>query len=250
MNSSPLVVPAAVLLVLGCHLHIDGQMSYLVNGVRLDEQHREVLDVDLWSADALVVELSAGDARVEWTDGPTQIIAVLHEVTEFDAYLEFAGGRLTVETHSGEPARIGDLIVRTSCPLPRLILSSGLGDLTVEGVQIDGELSLSSGAGDVTVRSAGHPLEVELSTGMGDVAVRSLECPALAASTGMGDIALREVTAAVASVSSGMGDVELVLCSFEDLDASTGMGDIDTSGSRYERADLDSGLGSIRGRRD
>ena len=240
-----LAAPAALVLGSGCHINFDGIDSYYVDGVRLGEEHEEVLELTTWSEQGLSVAVNAGDVEILHGAGPTRIEAQIHEVSLGDGYLEYRDGKLVVETHSGEPAVLGKVTVWTDQPLTSLHASSGMGDVVVEDVAVNGELSLSTGAGDISVELDGAPTEASASTGMGDIRLVAFDCTALDASTGMGDVYVRSVESQLASLSSGMGDVEVHGSRFVELDASTGMGDVDVIETDCEHADLDSGLGSV-----
>jgi DUF4097 and DUF4098 domain-containing protein YvlB len=239
------VALAALVLAPACHIDFDDG-TFLVDGVRLTEQHEENLEIPGWHSQGLKVELAAGDARVRPTDGPTRIVATVHEKYLHDARIEYVGGRLVVETDSGEPAAIGDLTVWTGERIPELSISTGAGDIDVEHVEILGSLTLSSGFGDISVEEGGRLARCDFSTGMGDIALASFVCDDLEATSGMGDVELRSIECAVAELSTGMGDVDVLGSRFDRLEASTGMGDVDASRTEYGSASLDSGMGSVR----
>ncbi len=233
----------AIVLAPGCHIDLDS--GFTVNGVRLQEEHEENLEIVAWDSRGLIMELALGDARVESTSGPTRIVATVHERYHGDARLEYKDGELVVETNSGEPGALGDVSIYTSGPIPNLVIATGTGDILVDSVRIDGNLSLSSGLGDISVLHGGSLGDGNFSTGMGDIELVSFDCRHIAASSGMGDVSLNQITSSVAEVATGMGDVSLVASNFDRLTASTGMGDIDAAGTSYGSADLDTGMGSV-----
>lgn len=229
-----------------CHLHAGNR--FVVDGVRLDAHHEETLTLESWPAGGLVLESHQGDVTVERGPGPIEILVVVHERSLGDAHVHLEEGRLVTRSARGETSAIGRIRLRTDRPLADLTLSTGMGDVKVIEVEIQGRLSCSTGMGDVLVRAAGSPDAVDLSSGMGDVEAASLSCKRLSASSGMGDVDLDGVTADEARLSSGMGDVSIVRSTGKTLEADTGLGDVDLVESSFESRDLSTGLGSVDSR--
>lgn len=226
----------------GCHVSFG--RGIVVDGVRLEHHHEEVLSTSGWGAQGLTVESPMGDVRVERSAaGEADTITVeVYEHTAGDATAALEAGKLVVRSRSGQPAAVGDVVVRTAA-LSSLRVASGMGDVDVRGVAVASSLVVETGKGDVHVRDAGAPERLELSTGMGDVELAGTSCRTLAASTGMGDLDLTHVVGEEAKLSSGMGDVTVEDGSFRSLDASTGLGDVTCVRTTYEEGDLDSGMG-------
>lgn len=243
LNLGLLALP---LSLASCHLHAGSR--FVVDGVRLDAHHEEVLTLESLPAGGLVLESHQGDITVERGPGPIELIVQVHEQKLGDAHLHLDGNRLVSRTADGSTSAIGRIRLRTDRPLADLTLTTGMGDIELTEVEVSGRLQCSTGMGDLVVRAAGKPDAVELSTGMGDVLASGLTCRKLAASSGMGDVDLDGVTAEEARLSSGMGDVSLVRCSGKTLEADTGLGDLDLVESSFETRELSTGLGSVDSR--
>lgn len=239
----PLLFASLAGTAAGCHVSLGS--SLVVDGVRLEERHDEVLEVPRWGPEGLTVESAMGDVRVEAArpDEPTSIRVVVHERVPGDARAVLEGGRLFTRSISGDPSAVGDVVVRTGA-LPRLAVTTGLGDVELRDVAIEDGLTIETGKGDVAVIGAGAPTRVVATTGMGDIELAHLSCGDLRAESGLGDIEARAVQGDSAKLASGLGDVEVEDCSFRALDASTGLGDVECTRTTYEVGELGSGLGS------
>lgn len=229
----------------GCHVSMGWGSNLVVDGVELEERHDEVLEVPSWGPEGLTVESAMGDVRVEAAraDEPTSIRVVVHEKVPGDARAVLEGGRLFTRSASGDPSAVGDVVVRTG-DLPRLAISTGLGDVELRDVAVEVVLTIETGKGDIAVVGAGAPERVVVATGLGDIELARLSCRELRAESGLGEVEARAVQGDSAKLSSGLGDVELEDCSFRALDASTGLGDVECVRTTYEVGDLESGLGS------
>jgi len=215
------------LLTSACIIRLNSR-DYMVDGVELEQQHTETIEVQAWEASGLTLRSAAGDIHVEPTSGTNRIEVTLHEKTLGDAYAVFAGGRLEARTHSGEPHAIGDVRVYSNDLLPVLDVETGMGDIVIHGAVQQGE--------------------ARLDTGMGSIGIRGASFTKLTAETGMGDIDLADVTAAEARLESGLGDVSVTGSRLQSVRADTGMGDIDCRDSELGHHEFDAGLGSVRTR--
>lgn len=241
----------SALALAGCRITLgghDGTSSIVVDGVELEEQHVESMEIDAWAPQGLVVAASLGDVRVVRTEGPNEVVVTLHETVEGDAFLRYEDGRIVGATHSGEPCAIGDVTVRLSSAPDKLECSTGAGDVDVDWCGTAREVRLESGLGDITARDAERVELLLAATGMGSVRVERATCGRLQASSGMGDVDVRECRAESATLESGMGDVEARESSFGKLEASTGMGDVSCRSSSYDEGHLESGLGDVHER--
>ena len=117
-----------------------------------DHEHLESPAITEWPAAGLNLASDFGTVRVETTQGENRLEVVLHEKTPGDASVELIEGRLVLTTKSGEKAGIGHVTLLTRGPLPPLTLSTGMGDVRVDKVEILGSLEASSGMGDVRVQ--------------------------------------------------------------------------------------------------
>lgn len=233
----------------GCHISIGHDHSMRVNGVELEAEHEEFVEVAGWGDEGLRLDCNAGDVRVVPSpDGRDGIQLTLHETTHGDAHARFENGEIVLHTASGQPAAIGDATVYISTAMPRLVVNTGMGDIDVGKVRLTGPASLSTGMGDVSIDGLSECGRVSVSTGMGDVEVERSKFQEINASSGMGDVELTSVTAGEGDLSTGMGDVDVLRSSFGNLDASTGLGSIDCTGTSYEKSNLDTGLGSVKTR--
>lgn len=241
-NAALVLLPA---VATGCiiPLHLN---NVVVDGVELEEKHTETIEIPAWHESGLKIRSWGGEVHVEATSGPSRIVVTVHELTPGDARAAYEGGELIARTKSGEPYAIGDVQVFTGGSLPALDVDTGMGDVLLHGVAIEGAVRLETGMGDVEILDVNAPDRVEASSGMGSIEVRSTACATLRASSGMGDIHLAGVTATEASLGSGMGDVTLRDSQLATVRASTGMGDIDCRDSRIGDHDFETGLGSVR----
>lgn len=237
-------------LAAGCSIHVGcaGGSHWCVDGVRLDEQHTEVLATPSLGADGLVLELSAGQVRFEPTTGPSSIEVVVHEKTKGDASVRFEGGKLVVTTHSGEPAALGDVLVRANGPLAKASIDTGAGDITLNGLRVQSSLRIESGAGGVSYTDGDVQGDLTIESGAGDIAVERVHCADMTVSSGAGDVRLAAVTARKAELDSGAGDLSISRCELVELDADTGVGDVDIVDSSYQKGDFDTGIGDVRER--
>jgi hypothetical protein len=227
-----------------CHLGRHDRVE--VDGVRLPDEHEEILTLESWPAGGLVIEAHLGDLRIETGPGPTTLTVLVHERSPGEAHAHLEGNRLVARAAEGATCALGRVVVRTAGPVEGLTLSTGMGDVVLDGVRVLGNLSLSTGMGDVEVRGAGEPESVRISTGMGDVSVGALACRRLEASSGMGDVSVNGLAAEEVEVSSGMGDVSIRGSKGGSVKAGTGLGDVDLAESSFATRELDSGLGRVR----
>ena len=237
------LAPLFLLAASGCHIGFD--RGIVVDGVRLEEKHQEVLDIGEWSSAGLSIESHQGDIRIEPTTGSTSISLEVYEQSLGDAQAAYEDGVLVARTKSGKPCAIGDVTVRTSGPIPDLSISTGMGSVSLRDVAIQDELRVVTGMGDIDALGPGEPREIVLESGMGSVELENARCKKLRARSGMGDLDLSGVTADDAEISSGMGDVALRRSTFDQVRASTGMGDVDCIESTYASGDFDTGLGDV-----
>lgn len=232
-------------LCASCHLY--GRDGVVIDGVRLPAKHEEVLTLESWPADGLVIEAHRGDVRVERGEGATTLRVVLLEREPNEAHAHVVDGKLVARAANGATCAIGDVVVRAPGSLHGLVLSTGMGDLSVQGVEVQGHLRLSTGMGDVDVHAGGQPRTVELASGMGDITVKNLGCARFSAETGMGDVSVDGLEASEhAEISSGMGDLDIERSRGARVKAGTGLGDVDVTESSFAVRELDSGLGRVR----
>ena len=234
------------LTLAGCHFPLHDHL--VVDGVKLEHHHEEVLTLESWPENGLVIEARRGDVRVERAEGPTTVRVEVHERAPGEGHVHIDGGRLVARAANGAACAIGEVLVRTSGPAKGLVLTTGMGDVTLTGILAEGKLVLTTGMGDVLVLGIGSPERIELASGMGDVRVRGARCARLSADTGMGDIELEDVEAESAQLECGMGDVEVTRSRGGRLEASSGMGDVEVMESSFATNALDTGLGSVRQR--
>lgn len=237
------LAPLFLLAASGCHLGFD--RGIVVDGVRLEEKHQEVLDVGEWSSAGLKIESHQGDIRIESTTSSTSITLELYEENIGDAQAAYEDGVLVARTKSGRPCAIGDVVVRSAGPIPDLSISTGMGSVSLRDIAIQEKLRVVTGMGDIDALGPGEPKEIVLESGMGSVELENARCNRLRAKSGMGDLDLSDVTAADAEVSSGMGDVALRRSTFDQVRASTGMGDVDCVESTYASGEFETGLGDV-----
>lgn len=243
---SRFLAPLSFLALSACHISLHDHVT--VDGVRLPVQHEEVLTLEAWPATGLVIRAHQGDVRVEHAEGPTTLTVVVHEREPGQAHAHFEDGKLVARAANGAKCAIGRVHLRTSGPALGLEIDTGLGDVELRGVRVEGRLAIETGMGDVTLSGAGEPQTVELASGMGDIAVTQLRCKRLEAGTGMGDVSVDGLEAEEVELSSGMGDVDVERSRGGRIEASSGMGDVVLVESSFTSKDLDTGLGSVRER--
>lgn len=250
--SSVLGLSLLVLLAASCSIHVGcaGGSHWCVNGVRLEEQHTEVLTAPTLGADGLAIDIPAGQVRFEPTTGPSSIEVVVHEKTKGDASVRFEGGRLVVTTQSGEPAALGDVLVKANGPLSKASIDTGAGDVSLNGLHVQSSLHIDSGAGGVSFVDGSVQGDLSIDSGAGDVALERVTCTDLKLSSGAGGIRVVGVEARRAELDSGAGDLRLSQCTLVEIDADTGVGDVDVLDCTYQKSDLDTGIGDVRVRND
>lgn len=244
-------LPCTIVLSLCASLsacHIGFSQDITVDGLRLTAKHEQVLSLPDWPVSGLVIEAHMGDLRVEFADEPTTLIVLLHEREPNVARADIEDGRLVARTADGTPCAIGRVLVRTRGPALGLTLETGMGDVVVRGVRVEGDLKISTGMGDVQVEGTGEVGSISLSTGMGNVEVGALECARIEAETGMGNIHVAGIEAREAELSSGMGNVEVERSKGSRVKAESGLGDVVLSDSSFEVRDLETGLGRVKER--
>lgn len=237
------------LCVLGlsaCHITLHDSIT--VDGERLPARHEEVLTLEEWPAEGLVIEAHQGAVRAERAAGPTTLTIVVHEQKPLEAHAHLEGGRLVARAPNGAPCAIGEVVLRTSAQVKGLVLGTGMGDVELHAVPVEGELRLLTGMGDVELHDAGEPRTIELSTGLGDIAASGARCARFSARTGMGNVSVQGLEAEEAELSSGLGDVDVERSKGGRLVASSGLGDVEVVASSFAASDLDTGLGQVRER--
>ncbi len=182
-------------------------------------------------ADVTSVEVQIPHGSVQIRTAPSGEPGYVEAETECE--VESVGGRLRITRHSGWPS---DLEVALPASVRRLQLSTGHGDVEVEGV--DADLELETGHGDIR---AGNGARGELHTGRGDIHVGAWR-GRLSTNTGRGNI---EVDAAPEGLeaSTGRGDVQVGSAGGR-VEASTGRGNL-VFGRLSGDAELQSGKGDV-----
>ncbi|TAJ24476.1 MAG: hypothetical protein EPO68_01360 [Planctomycetota bacterium] len=251
-SSSVLGLSLLAAISAGCSLHVGcaGGSSWNVNGVRLTEQHTEVLAAPSLGADGIAIDIPAGQVRFESTTGAPSIEVVVHEKTKGDASVRYERGALVVTTKSGEPAALGDVLVRTNGPLAKASIDTGAGDVSLNGLQVQAGLRVDSGAGGVLFSDGSVQGDLSIESGAGDVELARVKCADLKLSSGAGDIRIAAVEARKAELDSGAGDLRLSNCTLVEIDADTGVGDVDVVDCTYQKSDFDTGVGDVRVRSD
>jgi len=232
-----------VLFLSACHISLHDEWT--VNGVRLDAHHEEVLTLAAWPSEGLVIDAHQGDLRVEEHDGAPTLTVEVRERTLGEARAVVEGGKLIARAENGATCAIGRVVVRAHGPVRGLSLTTGCGDVEVNGLAVEGALSVSSGVGDLTVERAGQPASLELETGVGDLSVSHTHTARLSAETGTGSVRCDDIEAADVTLESGVGDLEVAHSKVGRMKADTGVGDIELIESSFETKDLDTGVGSV-----
>ncbi|MBM3977904.1 MAG: DUF4097 domain-containing protein [Planctomycetes bacterium] len=242
-----LCLPLVLSFLAACSIHVgcSGGSRWCMNGVHLDESHTEVLNTPSLGADGIALDISAGQVRFEPANGAASIEVVVHEKTKGDASVRFEGGKLVVSTKSGEPAAIGDVIVRTDGPLAKVSIATGAGDISLSGLQVRSELRIDSGAGDVSYLDGSVEGNLSIDSGAGDLALERVKCADLELSSGAGDIRVARVEAKRAEFDSGAGDIDVSNCALVEIDADTGVGDVEVVNCSYQKSRFDTGIGDV-----
>ncbi|MEO0651270.1 MAG: DUF4097 family beta strand repeat-containing protein [Planctomycetota bacterium] len=210
----------------------------------LDFERTVILDAGESGAGDLVIEIQVGDIEVHGTDGPTRVIAQLHEESPGVGELEWVDGRLVLDTYDGE-ARIGDVRIEVGTVHGDLWLETGVGDVSAERVDVRGSIQISVGAGDVSLVQLGGPIEVRVDSGVGDVRLRDLDAEQVTIEHGVGDLMLEGLSADRVHAGTGVGDIDLDYCYVDELEAASGIGDVSIGSSTVGHRQLEVGLGSI-----
>ena len=229
-----------------CHIHIDDSSgSWTVDGVHLDEKHVDTIQILEWDPEGLDIDVAVGDVSVVSTDGPTEIVATLHEVEQGDAQLEYRDGKLTWESKTKDTAAISDVTVRVNGMLPALTISTSAGDVDIRDVILSAALLISTGAGDIRVQASGDLTSADFSTSAGDIRLSGFKSPKVTVSSDVGDLSLTDISTGMTDLSTDVGDIRARGCDLGILEASTGIGDIDVSEASYKDADLSTSIGDI-----
>jgi hypothetical protein len=236
----------AALALSACHIALHDDVT--VDGVRLPAHHEEVLTLETWPAAGLVIQAHQGDVRVEPGEGPTTLTVLVHEREPLEAHAHIEDGRLVARATNGAACVIGRVLLRTSGPALGLELGTGMGDVELRDVSVEGRLKLATGMGAVRLGAPGRPQSVELSSGMGDIAATDVRCARFEAETGLGDVRVERLEAEEAELSSGMGDIEIERSRGGRIEANSGMGDVELVESSFGARDLGTGLGRVRER--
>lgn len=244
MVAHRLALVLSSILLGSCHLHFRSGGGVEVDGVHLTDHHVETLSLEGWPAEGLAIQAHVGDVVIVHGDGPTTLEVEVWEREPGAAHARVQEGRLEAHAVKG-PCAVGDVTIHTSATVRGLSVATGLGDVRLRGVRVEGEATLATGLGDVEVREAGSPSLLKLESGMGDVDVRDLSDTKLVVETGMGDVVLVDVAGPLGTCTTGMGDIELLRCRLERVEGETGIGDIEARDSTFSERELSSGLGSV-----
>ena len=229
-----------------CIISIGGKSSWLGWGWSdLEHSHVEelALDPDL---DRLDVVTGSGDILVRRDEGAPRLVVTVREEEPGDGMAYLDGHTLRVRSRSGDDVAIGAVEVYLAGETGELVLSTGSGDVDLEGTPVAGQLSVSTGSGDVEVAGLGNPAKVVVGTGSGEIVAASFRCRDLVMDTGSGDIEVVDVLAEGGSFDTGSGDVRVKRSSLQHVDADTGSGDIDVRGSEVKHTSFRTGSGSVR----
>ena len=110
-----------------------------------------------------------------------------------------------------------------------LKVTTGNGDIDVEGLTAAGELSLSTGSGDMEVTDCAAD-RAAFRTGAGDVQLNQITANEVAVTTSSGDVSISELTAREFSTKMASGDLEVEETYIaEKLTAASASGDMDIS---------------------
>lgn len=193
----------------------------------------------------LEFELGVGDFRVVRVDGPSRLVATIHEEVPGTAELFFDGGRLVLSSPRGDDALLGELLLELGHDVRSIDVDLGAGDLTIDGVGVRDHVTVSSGAGSVTLIGLGAPARVELALSVGDLLLASFEAGALTVDQGLGDARLEGLDVELLRIDAGLGSITLANCRVDDLRADAGIGDITVSESEVRRHSVAAGIGSV-----
>lgn len=177
-------------------------------------EYGDVIELSAAAGEALLIVARSGSLEVEGgSSGDVQVTATLcaseeEWLSELDATLEGAGGRMTLDTHYPERrnrswgenyARI-DLVVR----LPEgmsLEVEDGSGSTHISRV---GRLVVTDGSGDLTIRDVG---DVAVEDGSGSLVIEGVTGN-VEVSDGSGSVEIADVTGDV-WVDDGSGEIEV-----------------------------------------
>ncbi len=216
------LVASVASLAAGCVIHVDRHTE--ADAIVLDGAIDTVV-ADLAGGDRVVSGGGVGPARVErvwgWTGGRPQVLAHVD------------GGTLTLEVRC-EGSMLGTCRVDHTVILPAsaaVLGTTGSGNVELSDV---GHVDVSTGSGDLTLDGVDGDVHAE--TGSGEVFGRGLASDDVWVDTGSGDVDLALLLEpSSVSVTTGSGDVRLALPPGSyDLSASTSSGDVHVSGVDVE----------------
>lgn len=264
----PIALAAVSLRLLGCSFHGDqyGDGAWRIDGVDLEHRRAVEFEVSSWHANGLEVDLRAGSLEVRAGDeGPDRVRLEVLEFSPGDASVSYRDGELVVESASGQPCAITNVVVSCSSALNALQLANGMGsvrvaDLTVSGdchidagmddvhlsaLAVGGELHIDAGMGSVQLSETQVADDVEFDVGMGSLTASDSRFADASIEAGQGSVTFARVSAQDADLEVGMGSIELNDCSFDDLSAEAGMGNITATNLECEAPHLEAGMGQV-----
>ncbi|QDU69363.1 DUF4097 family beta strand repeat-containing protein [Engelhardtia mirabilis] len=236
---------AALLVALGIAACVSGHGGHWHIGHHLDHERQISFDPELDSSVELTLELDAGEVRVVRVDGPSRLVATVHEEIPGSADLHFEGGHLMLTTQGKDEAMVGELLLELSHGVESMTINIGAGELLVDGIDVRRGLVLATGAGEITLRDVGAPRMVDISQGAGDLELRGFETEHLNVDLGAGSADLHDLWVGLLEIDSGIGSISIVDCTIDDLRADAGIGDIDVRASDVRTHSIDSGIGSV-----
>lgn len=139
----------------------------------------------------------------------------------------------------------GSAVLRVRVPekMPRLVFTSGSGDIRADGLDV-GAVKGRTGSGDLSVDSLSAN-SLEFHTGSGDMELRNISAAGAELSTGSGDLTVERLDVKELKMSTGSGDLDISHIKVGEVEAATGSGDLKLQGVTALSCRFTSGSGDV-----
>ncbi len=223
-----------------------GKDHIRVDGERLE--YRRTVELSGGGQDLLEIESAMGDLEIHAVSGDEFRLRVeIYEYEPGDVEVELHRGRLVLHSRDDHATAVGSVWAEVPEGVD-LELTTGYGDIDIEGMKGSRNIVAETGLGDVTLEGLDDVEEIEVATGKGDIRMgpaKGIEMAELA--TGMGGIKVLEAQIEEIDTATGMGGIRFLDCELGTVSGGTGMGKVRFKRTEYRRSDISSGFGGVSG---
>ncbi len=244
------LLPLLALLILGGTAGSKSFKEFGKDHIRVDGErleYRRTVELS-GEGDRLEIESALGDLEIHAVAGDEFRLRVeIYEYEPDDLDVDFSRGRISLHSRDGHAGAVGAVWAE----VPRdadLELSTGYGEIDIEGMKGCRDLVCATGLGDVTLSDLEEIEEIEVATGKGDIRLgpaTDIQFAELA--TGMGSIKVHDAEVDEIDTATGMGSIRFLDCRLGDVSGGTGMGKVRFKRTEYRRSDIESGFGGVSG---